>query len=74
MRYTYTGDPIPDAVAEAMDEVDSAHNALVTALVRADYDDPTAYEAVALAREWVATAEARYTELTAAPTTEESLT
>lgn len=58
-RYTYTGDPIPEAVAEARDEVDAAYSALETALYRADRDVEGAYSDVARAREWLADAEAR---------------
>lgn len=58
-RYTYTGDPIPDAVADAMDEIDAAYSALETALYRADRDIEGAYSDVARAREWLTEAKAR---------------
>lgn len=62
-RYSYTGDPIPEAVAEAMDEVDAAHNA---AAYYVDRDVEGAYADLVAAREWRDAAEARYTAALAA--------
>lgn len=58
-RYTYTGDLIPEAVAEARDEIDAAYSALEIALYRADRYVEGAYSDVARAREWLAEAQAR---------------
>jgi|JI10StandDraft_1071094.scaffolds.fasta_scaffold247805_5 hypothetical protein len=65
-RYSYTGDPIPEAVAEAMDEVDAAHNAVATAAYYVDRDVEGAYADLVAAREWRDAAEARYTAALAA--------
>jgi hypothetical protein len=65
-RYSYTGDPIPEAVAEAMDEVDAAHNAVATAAHYVDRDVEGAYADLVAAREWRDAAEARYTAALAA--------
>lgn len=57
-RTTYTGDVIPDAVAEAMDNVDAAHNAVATAAYYVDRDVEGAYADLAAARAWRDEAEA----------------